>query len=65
MFSLAWRVGITVIIVSARTEQSNCIHAPLTRDIMGYRYPEVLQATDNVLILPVIESLIHQTFIEC
>lgn len=48
-----------------RTERSNCIHAPLTRDIMGYRYPEVLQATDNVLILPVIESLIHQTFIEC
>ena len=65
MFSLAWRVGITVIIVSVRTERNNCIHAPLTRDIMGYRYPEVLQATDNVLILPVIESLIHQTFIEC
>ena len=47
MFSLAWRVGITVIIVSVRTERSNCIHAPLTRDIMGYRYPEVLQATDT------------------
>ena len=62
---LAWRVGIRVIIISVRTERSNCIHAPLTSDIMGYRYPEVLQATDNVLILPVIESLIHQTFIEC
>lgn len=48
-----------------RTEQSNCIHASLTSDIMGCRYPEILQMTDNVLILSAIESLIHQTFIEC
>lgn len=64
VFSLAWWVGIRVIVVSVRTEQSNCIHAPLTSDIMGCRYPEILQVTDNVLILSVIESLIHQTFIE-
>ena len=65
VFSLAWWVGIRVIVVSVRIEQSNCIHAQLTSDIMGCRYPEILQATDNVLILSVIESLIHQTFIEC